>query len=49
MTEALHELASVPNVSVRSLGKKYGIDESLIRWRKKKLDNTETLGKAGRK
>ena len=49
LNDALHEVDSVPGASIRAVSKKYGMDESTLRFRlRKRRDNVE-LKKPGRK
>lgn len=49
MEQAMHEVASVPNVSIRKAAANHGIEELTLRFRIKKKSRGEELGNAGRK
>ena len=49
LQEALHELDSVPGATIRGVSKKYGFDESTLRFRLKRRKENMGLQKVGRK
>ena len=46
---AIHEIDSLPGKSIREVAKQFGLSESTIRFRRKKLFAGSDLKKAGRK
>ena len=49
LQEALHELDSAPGASIRGVSKKYGFDESTLRFRLKRRKENVGQQKVGRK
>ena len=49
LQQALHELDSIPGVTIRGLAKKHGLEESTIRFRLRKRKANLVLGKGGRR